>query len=183
MKHYPPSSGIPRGESYRATKGHSAVWNWCSVDVLSERVAVGWKYSTWFLAWSVFGLKELCVAFIFLWFFMVTLSLLILWRLLIHNHVAVDLLKPSVMLEQPKVLFTCYFYFLNCIKFRVFIPVASSVNIAAGFIRGNTSFASRFISSFCVFFVIHYASNSTLSSLLNKKAYLGTTLLMTCLEV
>lgn len=42
MKHYPPSSGIPRGESYRAMKRHSAVWNWCSVDELSECFAAGW---------------------------------------------------------------------------------------------------------------------------------------------
>lgn len=35
MKHYPPSSGIPRGESYRVLKGRSAVRNGCS-GVLSE---------------------------------------------------------------------------------------------------------------------------------------------------
>lgn len=76
MKHYPPSSGIQRGESYRAMKGHSAVWNWCSVDELCW-VVVCCRMVTYSL---VFGLAGLWAAIRGFSGFMVTQSLLIFWR-------------------------------------------------------------------------------------------------------
>lgn len=63
---------------------------------------------------------------------------------------AVDLLNTSVMLKQPKVLFTQLDYHFYFLKFRVFIPFVALANTAAEVVRGKTSFASRFISSFCV---------------------------------
>lgn len=81
------------------------------------------------------------------------------------------------MLKQPKVLFTQLDYHFYFLKFRGFIAFVVLANTSAGVERVHKLCLQGHFFLLCS--LIYHAPNSTLSSLLNKKAYLGTTLLMT----
>lgn len=144
MKHYPPSSGIQRGESYRAMKGHSAMWNWCSVDELCCVV-----FCCRMVMYSlIFGLAGLWDAFVVSrvswWHYHCWYSEEVIY------HQPHDCGPLKYGLEEPEVLFTQLDYHFYILKFRVVIPFVALAYSAAGVVRRNTNFASRFISSFCV---------------------------------
>lgn len=98
IKHYPSPQAF-REEKVRAMKGLSAVWNWCSVDELSECFCRMVTYSV------VSGLAGLWAAF--------ANAADTLKTLFIINHKAVDLLNTKVLLAQ----LDSNFYFIT---FRVF---------------------------------------------------------------